>query len=76
MTLVIFEPDLESDLSNVPVDIPLLHVVVAPSLYHITHSQVNTDQSVGGDPQDLIFSAALKPVDQKYLSTSFIWKSC
>lgn len=53
------------DLFYVPVYIPLFHVVVAPSLHHVTHSQVDTDQAVRGDAQHLILSATLKPVGQK-----------
>lgn len=52
---------LNGHLSYVPVDVPLLHVVVAPGLHHITHPQVNADQTVGGDAQNLIFPAALEP---------------
>lgn len=51
-------------LSYVPVDVPLLHVVVAPGLHHITHTQVNPDQAVGSNSQDLVFPTALKPVGQ------------
>lgn len=56
-------------LSYVPVDVPLLHVVVAPGLHHITHTQVNPDQAVGSNSQDLVFPTALKPVGQAEASS-------
>ena len=49
------------NLSDVPVDVPLSHVVVAPGLHHIPYPQVNTDQAVWGDAQDLILTTALEP---------------
>lgn len=48
-------------LPDVPVDIPLAHVAEAPGLDHVTHGQVNSDQSVVGNAQDLVFPAALEP---------------
>lgn len=54
---------LYGHLSYVPVDVPLLHVVVAPRLHHIAHAQVDTDQTVGSDAQHLVFPTALKPDD-------------
>lgn len=58
-------------LSYVPVDVPLLHVVVAPGLHHVTHPQVNPDQTVRSNTQDLIFPTALKPRGKNYLLSSF-----
>lgn len=60
-------------LSYVPVDVPLLHVVVAPGLHHITHTQVNPDQAVGSNSQDLVFPTALKPVGQAKASSVSLW---
>lgn len=58
-----------SHLPNVPVDVPLLHVVVAPRLHHITHTQVDPDQAVGSNSQNLVFPAAFKPVGQAKASS-------
>lgn len=54
-------------LSNVPVDVPLLHVVVAPGLHHIAHAQVDTDQPVWSYPQYLVLPTALKSVEQSII---------
>lgn len=47
-------------LSYVPVDIPLSHVVVTPSFHNLSHSQIDTDQTIVCDAQDLVFTATLK----------------
>lgn len=52
---------LDGHLFYVPVHVPLLHVVVAPCLHHVTHSQVDTDQAVGSYAKHLVLSATLKP---------------
>lgn len=49
-----------TDLSYVPVDVPLPHVVVPPGLHYISHSQINTDQAIVGNAQDLVFTDAFK----------------
>lgn len=57
----------QGHLSYVPVDVPLLHVVVAPGLHHIAHAQVDTDQPVWSYPQHLVLPTALKSVEQNVL---------
>lgn len=64
-------------LSYVPVDVPLLHVVVSPGLHHITHAQVDTDQPVWSYPQYLVLPTPLKSVEQinliQLLQSDLLW---
>lgn len=41
--------ELNGHLPYVPVDVPLPHVAEAPGLDHVTHGQINPDESVVGN---------------------------
>lgn len=51
----------ETYLLYVPINIPLSHIIITPSLHHVSNSQVYTDQTVVSDAQNFILTTALKP---------------
>lgn len=57
-----------TNLSYVPVDIPLPHVVVTPGLHYFSHSQVDTDQAIVCNAQDFVFTATLKSENKNWNS--------
>lgn len=57
---------IETYLSYVPINIPLSHIIITPSLHHISDSQVYTDQTVVSDAQNFVLTTALKPEKRLY----------
>lgn len=49
-----------TNLSYVPVDVPLPHVVITPGLDYVSHAQVDTNQAIVCNAQDFVFTATFK----------------